>query len=279
MFPEIRGAPAGSGLRDSAVAVGDGAKFRTISRRSPTTTRAVAHFRTTGESSLGAFGARMRAHRGDQLAAVAERLRSDPASRRAFISVIDQRDTVSRSRDFPCAIGIQFYVREQSLEALTIMRSQSALMVLPYDAALFMLIHVWLAAVLGLAVGTHTWLANSFHLYDDELQLAQRVIADPAEPVECPPLSPDAAALDALQDFERYARHAAISGDPDMLRAGIGGPAHARGVSTNGIVLAARSACRLGEPALTSHLLRGLPPSWAATITTRSHARDHESAH
>lgn len=127
----------------------------------------------------GAFGARMRRSGGDQLDRAVERLRRDPSSRRAVITIAEPSDGRVPSRDFPCALALQLLVRGGKLEAVTNMRSQSALMVLPYDAALMMMVQLWAAGELGLEAGPHHWTANSFHIYADEISVAEAILSDP----------------------------------------------------------------------------------------------------
>lgn len=134
----------------------------------------------------GAFGARIRRSAGDQLERALRLLRRDPGSRRAAILIAEASDSRSTIRDYPCAIGVQLMLRNGKLEVITNMRSQSALMVLPYDAALFMMLHVWAAAVLGVDCGPHTWIANSFHLYEDEVAHAREVLAAGLQPASVP---------------------------------------------------------------------------------------------
>jgi thymidylate synthase len=127
----------------------------------------------------GAFGARMRRSGGDQLGRAIERLRRDPSSRRAVITIAEPSDGRVPSRDFPCALAVQLMIRGGKLEAITNMRSQSALTVLPYDAALMMMVQLWAAGELGLEAGPHHWTANSFHVYGDEVATAEAVLSDP----------------------------------------------------------------------------------------------------
>lgn len=133
-------------------------------------------FSEDGVRLPGAFGARMRRSAGDQLDRALRLLRRDPGTRRASVLIAEAGDSRSTLRDFPCAIGVHLMLRAGKLEMVTSMRSQSALMVLPYDASLFMMLHVWAAGALGVACGPHTWISNSFHIYEDEVPLAHAVL-------------------------------------------------------------------------------------------------------
>lgn len=64
------------------------------------------------------------------------------------------------------------------MHCIVSMRSQSALMVLPYDLILFTLLHEVAAASLGCPLGTYVHVSNSFHVYADEAALMQRVLVE-----------------------------------------------------------------------------------------------------
>lgn len=175
-------------------------------------------FSDDGHRLSAAFGARMRVNGGDQLQRVIELLRRDPSSRRAQIVFAEPRDGRESSRDFPCATAIQFAIREGRLEAVTTMRSQSALMVLPYDVSLMATLQVWIAALLDVAPGPHHWIANSFHIYADEIELAEAVLAQPPESAALPPVGADPERrLSVLQSYERTLREAVVSGESSAL--------------------------------------------------------------
>ena len=59
----------------------------------------------------------------NQLESAIARLKQDPSSRRAAISIYHPEDAVRESRDIPCAFGLFFHVREGVLIATTLMRS------------------------------------------------------------------------------------------------------------------------------------------------------------
>jgi thymidylate synthase len=134
-------------------------------------------FSDDGAHLAGAFGERLLKARGhvDQLDAVRRRLTEDRGTRRAVAVVLSPTDLVSRSRDHPCLLGLQFLIRNNRLEMISYMRSQSALMVLPYDVFLFTAIQSWIADSLEIEVGPYTHIAGSFHIYSDELELAAEV--------------------------------------------------------------------------------------------------------
>ncbi|QUQ65336.1 thymidylate synthase [Kutzneria sp. CA-103260] len=167
----------------------------------------------------GAFGHRLYGDRaeGDQLRAIVGRIRRDPAHRRSYASIISSADNFVESREYPCAAGVQLFLRDNRLTWLTVMRAQQALTVLPYDMFLFMQLHQVTASQLGVPCGPHLHQSGTFHIYENEHELADRVIADGVSPVRLPAWPSDLDAVDAavneLVETERNLRESAVAGD------------------------------------------------------------------
>src|SRR6185295_4833924 len=106
------------------------------------------NFSDDGISLSGAFGKRLFQYRNeiDQIDLIVNRLQQDPFSRRTFAAICDGVDNVRRSREYPCCIGLQYFLRQGKLHAITYMRAQHALLILPYDAFLFMALQCLVAA-------------------------------------------------------------------------------------------------------------------------------------
>lgn len=123
-----------------------------------------------------AFGARL-FYPFQQFRLVEERLRKDPASRRGLAMIYIPEDTQVDKLDTPCAAYLHFMIRDSKLVCICNMRSQSALMVLPYDFFLFSMIQECLAVRLQLDVGDLVYTSNSFHIYDDEFSQAEALLS------------------------------------------------------------------------------------------------------
>jgi thymidylate synthase len=129
-----------------------------------------AEYSDDGWTLSGAFGSRLRGMNGemDQLSAVMKRLADDPASRRTYSAIIKAEDNLTPSREYPCAAGVQLFLRNDRLTMLTVMRAQQAFTVLPYDAFLFMSMQLLLATQLGVRVGDYIHFSGTFHVYESE---------------------------------------------------------------------------------------------------------------
>jgi thymidylate synthase len=147
-----------------------------------------AKFSDDGQRLAGAPGTRLLSSpAGDQLALVAGLLRRDPSTRRAVVQVYSPFDLGAETRDCPCLVSLQFLLRGGALHCIANMRSQSALMVMPYDLFLLTMIHEGIASRLQVPLGCHHHFCGSLHIYRDEEVLADRVLQEvDAAPPEMP---------------------------------------------------------------------------------------------
>jgi thymidylate synthase len=175
-------------------------------------------FSDDGSRLAGAIGARLLGPDGNQIEAIVNRLSGDPSSRRTVGVVLRPDDNFRETRDYPCVLAVQYLLRDGELHAVTFMRSQSALMVLPYDAFAFMAIQCFLAAMLQVQPGTYTHFSGSCHIYEDEVSLAERVLGNEVRPVDVLPVRDPARALAETREFEARLREATLRGDQDTLR-------------------------------------------------------------
>lgn len=123
------------------------------------------------------FGARLFSP-GNQLRHVERRLRADPESRRGTAVIYVPEDTLTDRLDVPCALALQFLIRDGRLHAIAVMRSQSAAMVMPYDVFLFTMLQEILAVRLSIPLGNYIHMAGSMHYYKEEEDLVRKILAD-----------------------------------------------------------------------------------------------------
>jgi hypothetical protein len=157
----------------------------------------------------------------NQLNAVIRRLKRDPHSRRAAISVYQAEDAVRKSKDIPCTFGIFYHVRDGRLTSTTLMRSNNAFVLLPYNLFEFSLLAEVVARQLGVPLGPLTHHAVSMHVYEENFLEAQDVvdcwgrgIDRPASNVEMPSDPKPLHQIRELVILEAELRHgsAALSG-------------------------------------------------------------------
>lgn len=105
----------------------------------------------------------------DQLWKMVELLKEDPDSRRAVINLNYANPNVIRTKDEPCTIALQFYIREDKVHCTGMMRSNDIWRGLPYDIVYFTLLQTIIAKALGKETGNYTHFATSLHLYERDV--------------------------------------------------------------------------------------------------------------
>lgn len=102
----------------------------------------------------------------DQTEKVVSILKDDPDSRRAKININTPRKNVDTTKDEPCTMFLQFFIRENKLQMTTVMRSNDLWYGTPYDILFFTSLQQVIAYRLGLQCGIYTHFASSLHIYN-----------------------------------------------------------------------------------------------------------------
>lgn len=105
-------------------------------------------------------------HNFNQLELVIDILSKDPNSRRAVININVPNPKAFETKDEPCTIALQFFIRNNKLNMTTVMRSNDIWFGTPYDIIYFTILQQIIALKLKVELGTYTHVANSFHVYD-----------------------------------------------------------------------------------------------------------------
>jgi len=116
---------------------------------------------------------------------ILKRLRDDPHSRQAVITIYDSSlDLDENEWNIPCTISHQFFVRHSELDGrdklnLTVhMRSNDLFKGWKYDIFLNSFILEAFAGFLGYEVGTLTFFVGSFHVYEKDIPLLERFVEE-----------------------------------------------------------------------------------------------------
>jgi thymidylate synthase len=154
--------------------------------------------------SLAAPGPRIFGEHGSPLSHVIKRLTEDRYSRRALLPLYYLNDLTDDSSDCPCFGSLHFLVRDERLTLIVNMRSQSMLMVFPYDSFALSLIQECVSLELGLEPGPLYYSSNSEHIYDDESSILEQVLQERSiserssmPPMDRSPLADSTAILEA----------------------------------------------------------------------------------
>jgi thymidylate synthase len=178
-------------------------------------------FSDDGVHLSGAFGKRLFRYNEhlNQIDLILAKLKGDESSRRTTAMILVPTDQASGSREYPCAIGVQYLLRDGRLNAITFMRSQSAALVLPYDSFLFMSLQCALSQRLGVEPGTYVHVSGSFHFYADEFDTVRRVVEQDVTTLGLRDFLGPLLSFDRIRDFEPKVRLACERGDVGALNA------------------------------------------------------------
>ena len=151
----------------------------------------------------------------NQLRGIITELRQHPSSRRAMITIYHAEDsTRQESKDIPCTFGFGFLIRDGKLQATTIMRSNNAVSLLPFNLFEFSLLAEVVATEVGVSLGPLSHFAMSMHIYETDRARAKEIVKEASgmAPFIMPPMP--AKPLNAIQKLasaEAELRHCNLS--------------------------------------------------------------------
>ena len=117
-----------------------------------------------GVTNNSAYGYRIFKQFGfDQWDYVKMLLMEHPDTRQAIIHIKDPSDIPTK--DVPCTVYLQFFLRDNKLHLSVHMRSNDIWMGVPYDMFSFCFLQIKMAMEIGAEVGHYTHHAGSLHLY------------------------------------------------------------------------------------------------------------------
>ncbi len=137
-------------------------------------------FSDDGKTWRAGYGPRLRNWRGrsDQLDEVRKLLLNDPSTRRAVMSIFDPELDYATSRDIPCNNWIGWLIRDGRLNMSIAIRSNDAMWGFSgANAFEWSVLHELLAGWTNTRVGTATFFAASFHLYERHFKMAPDIVS------------------------------------------------------------------------------------------------------
>lgn len=133
-----------------------------------------------GKTNNSAYGYLMKWAFGfDQIEKIIELLSKDPNSRRAVINLNTPNEKVIETKDEPCTIALQFFIRSGKLYCTAMMRSNDIYLGFPYDVAFFTELQKYIADRLGVGYGSYTHFATSLHVYERDVEKLDNIVNNP----------------------------------------------------------------------------------------------------
>lgn len=128
-----------------------------------------------GEHNNSAYGYRIFSQFGfNQWNYVKKLLTKDPKTRQAVIHIKTPND--SETKDTPCTVYLQFFIRNGKLNLSVHMRSNDIWMGVPYDMFSFCFLQMKMAMELGVEIGEYTHYAGSLHMYERDYLVSKENI-------------------------------------------------------------------------------------------------------
>lgn len=140
-----------------------------------------ADYSDDGSTLNGAYGAQLFnggfGNPNNQFNRIHSLLADTPNTRQAFIPILNS-DNLSNynTKDLPCTIGLQFFVRREALDLYVFMRSNDVFRGLPHDLFCFTMIQELMASLLKLKTGEYVHFASSLHLYNNDFDNAKMYV-------------------------------------------------------------------------------------------------------
>lgn len=117
----------------------------------------------------------------DQLECVINELKRNPESRRAVININTPTMYRMVTRDTQCTMFLHYYIRDNKLCSTATMRSNDFIKGLTFDITYFTELQKYVAYRLGLECGTYTHFDTSFHTYDRDKELVNKIANETEE--------------------------------------------------------------------------------------------------
>lgn len=113
----------------------------------------------------------------NQIDTVIHLLKMDNNTRRAVLNLNYANKSVITTKDEPCTVCIQFFIRNNKLHTTVYMRSNDLYTGFPYDVLFFTELTKYIATRLNIKTGKYTHIVGSLHFYDEN---KSKLLADAA---------------------------------------------------------------------------------------------------
>lgn len=107
---------------------------------------------------------------------IKSKLQEDPDSRQCVVNINQLDHKYYPTKDFPCTIACQVFIRQNRLYWITYMRSQDLFYGTRNDIYCFTELQKKLANELNVELGTYTHIMGNMHLYEKHWELAKKVL-------------------------------------------------------------------------------------------------------
>lgn len=107
---------------------------------------------------------------------VKAKLQSDKDSRQAVLNINNINDKIQETKDFPCTVYCQTFIRDDKLYWITNMRSNDIFYGLRNDLYCFTEMQKRMANELGVGTSSYIHFAGSLHLYEKDMDKVKKLL-------------------------------------------------------------------------------------------------------
>jgi thymidylate synthase len=159
---------------------------------------------------------------------VLNELLADPDSRRAVVHIRSPQDSLLATKDVPCTLSLQFFLRNDKVHMIVSMRSSDLILGIAYDVPAFTLFQELLANQLSeklnrkIDVGEYTHVSNSLHIYEKHFKMVDEILNKrEIFSVEMPRIPRGKIPLDEILEFENKCRNSQTINELKSLISGL----------------------------------------------------------
>lgn len=137
----------------------------------------IKNFSDNGKTFFGAYGPKVI----DQIPYICDVLANDQWSRQAVMNI--WRENPPRTKDVPCTISVQFFIRDDKLYCIDTMRSSDIWLGWPYDVFNFSMLSSYIILLLNehydikLELGNIYMNLGSLHIYSENIEQAKKCLS------------------------------------------------------------------------------------------------------
>ena len=139
---------------------------------------------------------------------VLDELTKDNDSRRAVIHIRSPKDSILASKDVPCTLSLQFFLRDEKVHMVVSMRSSDLILGIAYDVPAFTTFQELLSIELSkklsreIGVGDYIHTSNSLHIYERHFKLVENILSEEPVPTPRMPQMPRVIPIEEMMKFE-----------------------------------------------------------------------------
>ena len=182
---------------------------------------------------------------------VKQELSKDPDSRRAVMHIRQPQDSYLATKDVPCTLSLQFFIRQNKLHLIVQMRSNDLILGTALDVPAFTFMQEMMALELGVELGEYHHTSNSMHVYERHFEMCEKIIRrelTTSEPMPRLEESPPVDTFMQLEDVMRKCTLEELEMTYDEITERLQSPLHRDWM----IILLAHRAKKLGSRELES---------------------------